>query len=476
MPLTLLAPAIIFLQTAPNGHVWLKRLAPGLTYRMEWQPTVPRVINALKISLHSDVVRPISELAGHSVYEATATKGREPVSKIVAEDNAIAGVNGDFFPFTGDPLGFMLRSGEVLSSPYVVKEDKDARRVSMGWGPGDSAMGFAKLKLSVQAGSQTFDIDGLNEECSADRVVLDTPSAGLALAVAKTPNKYLILNAPTAHWTAGESVDATIRSLGSDLSSQPVGPGDAILVASGRTSTQLDGLHEGDRVHIALSLTGFDFDHISDAIGGGPMLIQRGQVFVDYAEERFLQAFAQKRHPRTAIGRTAEGDIWLVEVDGRSDISAGATLMELATVMQNLGCVDAMNLDGGGSSTMNLFGLTVNRPSDGVEREVANSVLIAGPHPQPSPDALTLSALPTGARQGARNRLSVVDGGKSLPNADVVWTCTGAAWIDQGGSLHVQGAGVAHVVAFARGQALRADYRCVGKKSAPGANPGGKDD
>ena len=478
MPLTLLLPTALFLQTqgAPSDQVWVKRLAPGLTYRMEWQPSVPRVINALKISMRSDVVHPIAELAGHTVYEANASKGREPVSKIVSETNAIAGVNADFFPFTGDPLGFMLRSGELLSAPYVVKEDPDARRVSMGWGAGGSAMGFAKLQLSVQAGSQSFDVDGFNEECGSDRIILDSPAAGLAEAVAKTPNRYLVLSAPSARWTAGETVDATIRSEGDGLFSQPVTPGEAVIVASGRTSGKLEGLHEGDRVRISIALSGFDFDHITDAVGGGPMLIHSGQVFVDYAEERFIQSFAQKRHPRTAIGRTSSGDIWLVEVDGRSEVSSGATLMELATIMQGLGCVDAMNLDGGGSSTMDLFGLTINRPSDGVEREVANAVLVAGPRPEASTEPLALSSLPQGAREGAKNRLAVLVGQKALPNADVLWTCTGAAWIDQGGSLHVQGSGMAHVVAFARGVTLRAEYRCMGKKAAPSANPGGKDD
>ena len=94
------------------------------------------------------------------------------------------------------------------------------------------------------------------------------------------------------------------------------------------------------------------------------MLVQDGETAI--GEEGFPPgSFVAARHPRTAVGRTAEGDVWLVAVDGRSPVSVGASLPELAAIMRRLGCVEAMNLDGGGSTTLAAMGLTVNRPSDG---------------------------------------------------------------------------------------------------------------
>jgi exopolysaccharide biosynthesis protein len=83
------------------------------------------------------------------------------------------------------------------------------------------------------------------------------------------------------------------------------------------------------------------------------------------------------RHPRTAIGVTATGKILLVVIDGRrARWSRGATLGELRNILRDLGAVDALNLDGGGSSEMVVDGEIVNRPSDGRERRITNAVLI----------------------------------------------------------------------------------------------------
>jgi peptidoglycan hydrolase-like protein with peptidoglycan-binding domain len=87
------------------------------------------------------------------------------------------------------------------------------------------------------------------------------------------------------------------------------------------------------------------------------------------------------RHPRTAIGFSADGTrVWLVTVDGRSDASVGMTYVELANLMKSLGADDALNLDGGGSTTMvaQMPGDDApsvrNAPSDGVQRPVPNGL------------------------------------------------------------------------------------------------------
>jgi exopolysaccharide biosynthesis protein len=92
-------------------------------------------------------------------------------------------------------------------------------------------------------------------------------------------------------------------------------------------------------------------------------------------------------NPRTAIGVQADGRVIMVVVDGRQPrYSAGLTLLGLAQLMRDLGAVDAMNLDGGGASTMVVKGDVVNRPSDGHERTTASAALILpGPDPGEAP-------------------------------------------------------------------------------------------
>jgi hypothetical protein len=480
--ITLLPLAL--LQTHPAApaayQAWEKRLAPGLVYRMEWDPVAPRIVNALRVNLHTTAIHGYSQLAGGTVFEAGPTNGRDTLSQMVREDSAIAGINGDFFPFTGHPLGLMVREGELLTAPFQVRQDPAARRVAFGWGDGFSALGFGEMTLTIVPDTGgAISAEGLNEHGGPDRVTVDFPAVGLAEA--KAPNSFVILSAPDARLTPEAEVTGTVQAIGADLTSRAVEPGTVLLLATGKAATKFVGMQVGQTVRIRERLAGFDFKRVQNVIGGGPLLVKDGQVVVDYVEERVTKKFAEDRHPRTAIGRTKTGDLWLVTIDGRSTMSVGATLLEAADVMKRLGCVDAVNLDGGGSTTFDLFGVTLNRPSDGVERPVANAVLIKGKLPEPTKDPLFLSPLPAGVRATAANHLSVRQGGpeskRNLANTEVLWTCTGAAWIDQGGNLHVRGAGTAHVTALVRGVTVTADYKVVGTtKPVEGPNPGGKDD
>ena len=88
---------------------------------------------------------------------------------------------------------------------------------------------------------------------------------------------------------------------------------------------------------------------MSDAIGGGPVIVRDGKP-VYQANEDFTPEQLRPRHPRTAVGQLTDGRILLVAVDGRSEESSGVNLLELAQEMIRLGAVNAMALDAGGSS------------------------------------------------------------------------------------------------------------------------------
>ena len=100
-----------------------------------------------------------------------------------------------------------------------------------------------------------------------------------------------------------------------------------------------------------------NIDHI---ISGGPYLVKDNEIFIDVNAQK-LQAITGK-NPRTAIGYTENNEFIMVTVDGREQSSVGMTLKELAHMMQSFGCINAMNLDGGGSTVMYVKGKIVNRP------------------------------------------------------------------------------------------------------------------
>jgi exopolysaccharide biosynthesis protein len=115
---------------------------------------------------------------------------------------------------------------------------------------------------------------------------------------------------------------------------------------------------------------------VRDALGAGPALVADGEIRVTLDQEAFFGSYLQQPHPRTAAGRTADGDLILMVVDGRQPESRGATLDELADLMLGAGAVQALNLDGGGSSTLVVNGGLVNRPAGGIEERQVMSALV----------------------------------------------------------------------------------------------------
>jgi hypothetical protein len=118
-----------------------------------------------------------------------------------------------------------------------------------------------------------------------------------------------------------------------------------------------------------------------DIMGGNPLLLTERRVVAP----NWCASYFCHRNPRTGIGITGRGKVLLVTVDGRQPRrSVGMTLAGFARVFKNLGATDAINLDGGGSTTMVIRGRVVNRPSDHQgERRVGSVILVRGYTPPP---------------------------------------------------------------------------------------------
>lgn len=120
---------------------------------------------------------------------------------------------------------------------------------------------------------------------------------------------------------------------------------------------------------------------VRDAVSAGPMLLWRGGLRITADEEVFFGSAIPSVHPRTAAGRTADGRLILLVIDGRQPESRGVDLRELALIMRDLGAVDALNLDGGGSSALVVGGIPLNRPSGRTEQREVMSALVTFCHP-----------------------------------------------------------------------------------------------
>lgn len=113
------------------------------------------------------------------------------------------------------------------------------------------------------------------------------------------------------------------------------------------------------------------------AVGGGPMLLQNGEIVITNNEERmFMDKAINDKHPRTAMGYTKDNKLIILVIEGRSESGGGASLTQEAQILKDIGCVEALNLDGGGSSCLLINGKETIKVSDKSQRPVPAVFLI----------------------------------------------------------------------------------------------------
>lgn len=446
LPLLLLSA--LAAATQQPAITWDRHVDEGLTYRMEVLTAPPRLAHGIRIDPNVFEMR--TWLPGGSIYDATPTNGRATVSQIAAQAKATAAINGDFFQFGtdpgGDPEGLMIQDGELLSHPGRTGN----RFAAVGWGPG---VPFRLMQPTWEGRITGKDglelkIDQWNGRVDENQIGFSTSRA--AFVYASVPSTAIRLSVPNGPIKPGDIVSAKVEEVHPLTGRMPIPPGQAFLVGAGEAAKRLEGLVPGDELTVSAGVRG-RLQGIREAIGGGPVLLRNGNPVVRESD------FATARHPRSAIGATRDGRIWLVLVDGRQPMSAGITLPELAELMRRWGCVDAINLDGGGSSAMHLMGVTVNRPSGGVERLVANGIVLTARQPKESAESATALEIdaPASLHVGEEAVVSLKHEGVQRPSSDVVLAAHGSVWIDQSGRLRAISEGKGSVTALFRGALAR---------------------
>ena len=119
------------------------------------------------------------------------------------------------------------------------------------------------------------------------------------------------------------------------------------------------------------------FWDVKEALHAGPVLVKNGEIFVSVEQEVFFNSPVSGVQPRSAVGYTEDDFLILLVVDGRQANSRGVYLEELAIIMRDLGCIEALNLDGGGSSVLLVNGSLINRPFGfNSSREIMSAISI----------------------------------------------------------------------------------------------------
>lgn len=354
---------IVFLHRKAEPH-W-HPVVPGVKYweGQRWSSVGPMRVRVLRLDPRRVKLAPAIASPGEKQM------GLATVSQLAWAHGAIAAINGSFFsPRTGQPQGTLVVNRNMVSRTMLDRPgvwlDAD----------GDACIKVDKPSAQIRlADGSRIPCRAVNEAPGHNRVVLYTAHHGHTTRTVPDDSRWELAVAPQGKIVAMGHGNLGIPAGGYVVSGQGIA-----------ASVLKKVMTTGQQVKVQFLLP----PDVTDAIGGGPTLLEHGHVHVMARQQHFRSDVAYGRAPRTAIGLTEDGKYLLVTIDGRQPgYSMGATLTELAWTMKDLGAVDALNLDGGGSTTMWLKGHTLNRPSDGRERPISTALLVL-PRPQQAAGAL----------------------------------------------------------------------------------------
>ncbi len=327
---------------------------------------------------------------------------RETTSALSRAADAVVGVNGGFFVLDpaagapGDPAGVGVYDGRLLSEPVsgrpalLLRDNARGTTVKRLWWAGTARVGPSAVALDG-----IDRVPGLIRNCGGDRtdsptdrplhdvtctdpdeIVGFTPEFGSATP--SGPGREVVLG-------SDHRVEVVLGSRGTHLHA-----GQTSLQATGARVAELDRAQLGDRVTVTAGLRDVDGHAVGTSrrdtvVNGGPQLVRAGRIEVTQARDgmvhpgdpSFAYGWVVKRNPRTLAGVDARGRTLLVTVDGRSTSDLGLSIPEAAAVARSLGMLEAVNLDGGGSTAMAVDGALVSHPSDAAgERPIGDAILV----------------------------------------------------------------------------------------------------
>ena len=263
---------------------------------------------------------------------------RSKISNIAKRENAIVAINGGYFkPQTGVPLGTLMINKKVYTGPIY-------DRVAMGISDNGYDMARVQLRGTVETNIGGLKIDNVNQpRMLSTHIIVYTSDWGEISPATPKYGMQIVIDSGKLVKTSYEACN--IPKNGFVI----VGPESKLKEISNAKKFKLD-----------LKINP-EWENVNHIISGGPYLVKNGEVFVDMTEQKLGSVGG--RNPRTAIGYTSDNNLIMLTADGREGESIGLTLIELANLMKNLGCINAMNLDGGGSTVMLINGQVVNKPA-----------------------------------------------------------------------------------------------------------------
>ncbi|MCK9225834.1 MAG: phosphodiester glycosidase family protein [Candidatus Muirbacterium halophilum] len=285
---------------------------------------------------------------------------RNSLTYIAEKYNALIAINAAFYNVkTGRPLGTVIINHKIVCLPVY------RRSVLCFTDNNDYFITVPDIKTEFMLKNKKFTIDSINQPYYMGKISLFTPEFGSSTKTEKNGIELSI------------SSDKIVEISSKNAYIPPDG-----YVISVHDPDNMDFFSKAgifDKVSIEF-FPGEEMKNVRYAIGGGPTLIKDGKLHITAIEEKFKPDVVFYNAPRTAAGINKEGDLCLITLDGRQKgYSSGMKLKDFADFLYSEGYYQAMNLDGGGSSTLVIDGKLINRPSDGRQRNINGAIIIEYP-------------------------------------------------------------------------------------------------
>lgn len=278
-----------------------------------------------------------------------------------------AGVNADFFGNSA-PIGTTVVDNNVW---YAINNGWTHWAIDGNKTPylGQMTIGGT---ITNAAGTASHDITAINAGRGENNLIIYNSNFGSTTGT----NSYgseVVITPVDQDFGLGKTVKMKVSGTPATAGSMAIPAGSYVISGHGTAKTFVEGLTDGEEITVnaTLSLDGQSIQ-ATQVLGGQPMILSKGVVLDTESALDHLVSL----NPRTAIGHDATGTkLVMLVVDGRSNVSAGVVSKVLADIMREVGCSEAMNFDGGGSSAIyvDAFGIR-NSPSDVSERSVTDAL------------------------------------------------------------------------------------------------------
>lgn len=465
-----------FLPTISNAATFEKQtnstktvVAPGVTHILEKYESShsKEVVNILDVDLNDTYTQ--LELALPDPLNSLKTTTSQAQQNNYEGHRVVGAINAGYFNGNGMPSNLIAKNNKIINYGILGENYESPTQQPVAFGitkTGRALADYYLTKNTFTINGESFPIHRINNTRGTNMNVLYTPQQaktgtnqwGVEIVVINASKSLNELN--FGDYFTGEV--ESISTYGSGGNSTIPSDGFVISIQDKELAQKLSSsVQPGMIIEVKIDIE----DKWKDAeyiLAAGPLLVKNGQVNLSMPTD---SSFAKSKHPRTAVGIDATGTrVFLVTVDGRQNgYSNGTSLIDLAKLLIKKGAVAAINLDGGGSTTMavrkpyTVNPVLANKPSEGYERRVSSTLQVVNTAPPGAVQKIYLSSIPNTLFVGDTIHLKVSNAFDQYLNpitfhqGEVKWTVEGNIGTVDGSTLHVTKVGSGKIIAELHG-------------------------